>query len=68
MKTILLSIVLIILGMYIGMLVDRFFLNQSEYHLQLLDYDNVEIMDDNHEVIKTTTLDSIGYYLEQDNI
>lgn len=65
---ILLALLLIILGISLGIIIDHRILHQSEYHIQLLDYDDVEIMDENHNVIKTTKLDSIGYYLEQDNI
>jgi hypothetical protein len=42
--------------------------HKAEYHIQLLDYDQVELRDENHNLIKTTTLDSLSYYLIQDNI
>ena len=42
--------------------------HRTEYHIQLLDYDQVQLMDENHNLIKTTTLDSLSYYLIQDNI
>jgi hypothetical protein len=42
--------------------------HRTEYHIQLLDYDQVELRDENHNLIKTTTLDSLSYYLIQDNI
>ena len=41
---------------------------RTEYHIQLLDYDQVELRDGEDNLIKTTTLDSLSYYLEQDNI
>ena len=41
---------------------------KTEYHIQLLDYDQVELRDGEDNLIKTTTLDSVAYYLEQDNI
>lgn len=42
--------------------------SRTEYHIQLLDYDQVELRDAEHNLIKTTTLDSLSYYLEQDNL
>ena len=42
--------------------------SRTEYHIQLLDYDQVELRDKDHNLIKTTTLDSLSYYLIQDNI
>lgn len=41
---------------------------KTEYHIQLLDYDQVELRDGEDNLIKTTTLDSLSYYLEQDNL
>jgi hypothetical protein len=62
------SILILAIGIAIGMVINIICHSQSEYHVQLLDYDQVEIMDQNHNLIKTTTSDSIGYYLEHDNI
>jgi hypothetical protein len=42
--------------------------HRTEYHIQLLDYNQVQLMDEEHNLIKTTTLDSLSYYLTQDNI
>jgi hypothetical protein len=42
--------------------------HRTEYHIQLLDYDQVQLMDEEHNLIKTTTLDSLSYYLIQDNL
>ena len=42
--------------------------HRTEYHIQLLDYDQVQLMDEEHNLIKTTTLDSLSYYLTQDNL
>jgi hypothetical protein len=42
--------------------------HRTEYHIQLLDYDQVQLMDEEHKLIKTTTLDSLSYYLTQDNL
>jgi len=68
-KTFLLIVLFAILGMYAGILLEHFFFhNDSEYFIQLLDYDGVQIMDQNHKLLKTTTTDSFGYYLEHDNI
>ena len=64
----LLALMLIMLGISIGIMIDHRILHQTEYHIQLLDYDDVQILDENHDVIKTTTTDSLGYYLEHDNI
>ena len=44
------------------------YIPKTEYHIQLLDYDQVELRDGEDNLIKTTTLDSLSYYLEQDNI
>jgi hypothetical protein len=43
-------------------------ITKTEYHIQLLDYDQVELRDGEDNLIKTTTLDSLSYYLEQDNL
>jgi hypothetical protein len=64
----LLALMLIILGISIGIMIDHRVLHQTEYHIQLLDYDDVQILDENHKLLKTTTADSIGYYLEHENI
>ena len=64
----LLALLLIMLGISLGIIIDHRILHKSEYHIQLLDYDGVQILDENHEVIKTTTTDSLAYYLEHDNI
>jgi hypothetical protein len=61
-----LSIILLIT--FITSYIYSLYSHRTEYHIQLLDYDQVEIMDENHNLIKTTTLDSLSYYLEQDNI
>jgi hypothetical protein len=42
--------------------------HRTEYHIQLLDYDQVQLMDEEHKLIKTTSLDSLSYYLTQDNL
>jgi hypothetical protein len=42
--------------------------HRTEYHIQLLDYDQVQLMDEEHNLIKTTSLDSLSYYLTQDNL
>jgi|LakMenE18May11ns_1017448.scaffolds.fasta_scaffold6083563_1 hypothetical protein len=41
---------------------------KTTYYIQLLDYNQVEIRDAEDNLIKITTLDSVAYYLEQDNI
>jgi hypothetical protein len=64
----LLALMLVMLGISIGIFIDHRLFHETEYHIQLLDYDGVQILDDNHDVIKTTTTDSLGYYLEHDNI
>lgn len=64
----LLALMLIMLGTSIGIILEHCFFHQSEYHIQLLDYDGVQILDERHNVIKTTTTDSLAYYLEHDNI
>jgi hypothetical protein len=59
---------ILLLGAFIGMYMNNLYHCQSEYHIQLLDYDQVEMMDQNHKLIRTTTLDSLSYHLIQDNI
>lgn len=38
-----------------------------DYHIKFVSEYEVKITDENHEEIRTTTLDSIGYYINQDN-
>ena len=69
MKTIKIIQIVSIIGMivcFVGLY--NLYHPKTEYHIQLLDYDQVEIRDAEHNLIKTTTLDSLSYYLEQDNI
>ena len=67
MKTIkLLSIILLLF--FLTSYIYSLYSHRAEYHIQLLDYDQVELMDEEHNLIKTTTLDSLSYYLTQDNI
>jgi hypothetical protein len=59
---------ILLLSAFIGVFVSKTFYSKTEYHIQLLDYDQVQLMDENHKLIKTTTLDSLSYYLKQDNL
>ena len=59
---------ILLLGAAIGVYMSNLYHPQSEYHIQLLDYDQVQLMDQNHNLIKTTSLDSLSYHLIQDNI
>ena len=59
---------ILLLGAAIGVYISNLYHPQSEYHIQLLDYDQVQLMDQNHNLIKTTSLDSLSYHLNQDNI
>jgi hypothetical protein len=68
MKQFLAIFSILLLGAIIGMYMSNLYHPKSEYHIQLLDYDQVEIMDDQHNLIKTTSLDSLSYHLNQDNI
>ncbi len=68
MKQFLAIFSILILGTIIGVYMSNLYQPKSEYHIQLLDYDQVEIMDDQHNLIKTTSLDSLSYHLNQDNI
>jgi hypothetical protein len=68
MKQFLAIFSILLLGAIIGMYMSNLYQPKSEYHIQLLDYDQVEIMDDQHNLIKTTSLDSLSYHLNQDNI
>lgn len=66
MKQTILLLSILLLGISVGMFINK--PSSTEYHVQLLDYDQAEIMDDQHKLLKTTSVDSIGYYLIQDNI
>lgn len=59
---------ILLLGAAIGIYMSNLYHPQSEYHIQLLDYDQVQLMDQDHNLIKTTSLDSLSYHLNQDNI
>lgn len=59
---------ILLLGGFIGTYMTNHYHPKTEYHIQLLDYDQVKLMDEEHNLIKTTTLDSLSYYLEQDNL
>jgi hypothetical protein len=68
MKQFLAIFSILLLGAFIGVFMSKTFYSKTEYHIQLLDYDQVQLMDENHKLIKTTTLDSLSYYLTQDNL
>jgi hypothetical protein len=68
MKQFLAIFSILLLGAAIGIYMSNLYQPKSEYHIQLLDYDQVEIMDESHNLIKTTSLDSLSYHLNQDNI
>ena len=59
---------ILLLGAAIGVYMTNSYHSQTEYHVQLLDYNQVELMDQDHNLIKTTCLDSLGYHLNQDNL
>jgi hypothetical protein len=70
MKTIklILALSIILLVTFLTSYIYSLYSHRTEYHIQLLDYDQVELRDENHNLIKTTTLDSLSYYLTQDNL
>jgi hypothetical protein len=68
MKQFLAIFSILLLGATIGVYMSNLYHPKSEYHIQLLDYDQVQLMDDQHNLIKTTSLDSLSYHLNQDNI
>ena len=39
-----------------------------EYHMELINDDHVKLYDEKFKLIKTIELDSIGYYIIEDNI
>jgi len=43
-------------------------LPKVEYHMELINDDHVKLYDENFKLIKTIELDSIGYYIIEDNI
>jgi hypothetical protein len=40
----------------------------AEYHIECIGNDKVKLMDENYNQIRVTTIDSIGYYIIEDNI
>jgi len=70
MKTIklILALSIILLVTFLTGYIYSLYSHRTEYHIQLLDYDQVQLMDEEHKLIKTTTLDSLSYYLTQDNL
>jgi hypothetical protein len=62
------ALAIILLVTFLTSYIYSLYSHKTEYHIQLLDYDQVELRDENHNLIKTTTLDSLSYYLIQDNI
>ena len=68
MKQLLAIFGILLLGAFIGVYMSNLYHPRSEYHIQLLDYDQVQLMDEEHNLIKTTSLDSLSYYLTQDNL
>jgi hypothetical protein len=68
MKQLLAIFGILLLGAFIGVYMSNLYHPKTEYHIQLLDYDQVQLMDEEHNLIKTTTLDSLSYYLTQDNL
>jgi hypothetical protein len=70
MKTIklILALSIILLVTFVTGYIYSLYSHRTEYHIQLLDYDQVQLMDEEHNLIKTTTLDSLSYYLTQDNL
>lgn len=68
MKQLLAIFGILLLGAFIGVYMSNLYHPKSEYHIQLLDYDQVQLMDEEHKLIKTTSLDSLSYYLTQDNL
>jgi hypothetical protein len=63
-----LALSIILLITFLTSYIYSLYSHRTEYHIQLLDYDQVQLMDEEHNLIKTTTLDSLSYYLIQDNI
>ena len=68
MKQLLAIFGILLLGAFIGVYMSNSYHPKTEYHIQLLDYNQVELRDGEDNLIKTTTLDSVAYYLEQDNL
>ena len=62
------ALAIILLVFFLTGYIYSLYSHRTEYHIQLLDYDQVELMDEKHNLIKTTTLDSLTYSLIQDNL
>jgi hypothetical protein len=39
-----------------------------DYQLEIVDENHIKLMDENGKSLYITTFDSIGYYIEQDNL
>jgi hypothetical protein len=40
----------------------------ADYHIECIGNGEVKLMDENYKEIRATTIDSIGYYIIEDNI
>ena len=68
MKKIMFLILFIIIGFISGFLTSVFSEPVADYHIECIGNEEVKLMDTNYKEIKTTTIDSIGYYIIDDNI
>ena len=66
----------LIIGLFISLLYSTLFLytikdskpEKIDYKLELMNQTDVKLMDENGHTLHITTLDSIQYYIEQDNL
>ena len=60
---------LVLIALVISITINVFhFSNDVEYQIELINQTDVKLMDENGETLHITTLDSIEYYIEQDNL
>lgn len=62
------TIGLILIGFVIGFLASIFSEPVADYHINCIGNNKVKIMDNTYNKLKTTTIDSIGYYITENNI
>jgi hypothetical protein len=60
---------LVLIALVISITINVYhFSNDVEYQIELINQTDVKLMDENGETLHITTLDSIEYYIEQDNL
>ena len=68
MKKIMFLSLFVTIGFISGFLTSVFSEPVADYHIECIGNEEVKLMDINYKEIKATTIDSIGYYIIDDNI